>query len=295
MQLDFLKSKKFWIEFLIMTFGMLIAAVAVHFFLIPSKLIIGSISGLAIVIYRITGLSVSISSFILNALLLVLAYMMVGKKFGLKTVYNSLIFSPWLLLLEIYFPIKESIMQDPWFDLLCFVLIMSAVQAVLFKINASTGGSDIIAVILNKYLHFDIGASITITGFAICSTAFLVNDIRLVIIGFIGTWINGLIINNFSESINMKKRVCIVSLDYKSIQEFIMYTLIRGVTLYEVTGGYSNKKTMEIETLLTKDEFAKLMEYINNEQINAFVTANNVSEIYGFWIKDKKQYLRRKF
>lgn len=277
-----------------MTFGMLITACAVHFFLVPSNLIIGSISGLSIVIYRLTGVPVSAVAFAINSVLLVLAYLLIGKEFGLKTVYTALILSPWLFLLETFFPVKSSIMQDPWFDLLCFVITLSAAQAILFKINASTGGLDILAKIVNKYTHIDIGTSVTVAGAAICCTAFLINDFRFVIMGIIGTWINGLILNHFTAGLNMKKRVCIISKDYRRLQDYIINDLVRGVTLYEVTGGYTNTKTMEIETLLTKDEFAKLMEYINHEQINAFITAGNVSEVYGLWIKDKKKYQRNR-
>ena len=185
-------------------------------------------------------------------------------------------------------------MGDPWFDLLCFVLLLSATQAVLFKINASTGGLDILAKIVNKYTHVDIGTSVTVAGAVICCTAFFINDFRLVIIGLIGTWINGLVINHFTAGLNMKKRVCIISPEYQRLRDYIINDLVRGVTLYEVTGGYSNEKKVEIEALLTKDEFAKLMDLINTEQINAFITAGSVSEVYGFWIQDKKQYKQQR-
>ncbi|MDD4141639.1 MAG: YitT family protein [Bacteroidales bacterium] len=290
MKNNILKTKKFWVEGLIMTFGMLVAAMAVHFFLEPSGLIVGSITGLSIVIFRLTGIPVSILSFIINGILLVLAYFLIGKEFGTKTVYTALVLSPWLFLLEQFFPVTESIMKDPWFDLLCFVLILSASQAVLFKINASTGGLDIIAKIVSKYTHADIGTSVTVAGAVICCSAFAINDLRAVIIGLIGTWINGLIVNYFTAGLNTKKRVCIISKDYEQLREYIINDLVRGVTLYEVIGGYSNEKSMEIETLLTKDEFAKLMEHIDNNQIKAFITAGNVTEVYGFWIKDKKKF-----
>ncbi|MDD2204176.1 MAG: YitT family protein [Bacteroidales bacterium] len=289
-----ISTKKFWVEWFIMTFGMLIAAIAVHFFLVPSNLIIGSISGLSIVIFRLTGIPVSVISLIINVILLVLAYFLIGKEFGLKTVYTALILSPWLYLLEKIAPVTQSVMGDPWFDLLCFVLLLSATQAVLFKINASTGGLDILAKIVNKYTHVDIGTSVTVAGAVICCTAFFINDFRLVIIGLIGTWINGLVINHFTAGLNMKKRVCIISPEYQRLRDYIINDLVRGVTLYEVTGGYSNEKKVEIEALLTKDEFAKLMDLINTEQINAFITAGSVSEVYGFWIQDKKQYKQQR-
>lgn len=288
--LSALKTKKFWVEFLLMTFGMLVAAIGVHFFLIPSKLIIGSISGLSIVIFRLTGIPVSGVTFVINLFLLILAYFLIGKEFGIKTFYTALILSPWLYVLEKWFPVTHSVMNDPWFDLLCFVVILSATQAILFHINASTGGLDIIAKIVNKYLHFDIGTSVSVAGAIICCTAFFVNDFRLVIIGLIGTWINGLVVDHFTSGINSKKRVCIISPEYEKIKDYIINELVRGVTLYQVTGGYSGEKKVELEALLRKDEFAKLMEKINNEQIQAFITAGTVSEVYGLWLGNKRKH-----
>lgn len=288
-----LSTQKFWVEFVIMTIGMFVTACAVHFFLVPSRLIIGTISGLSIVISVLTPLPVSVSAFIINAILLILAYFLIDKEFGIKTVYTALVLSPWLRLLEIYCPQKESVMADPWLDLCCFVLLLSFTQAVLFKINASTGGLDILAKIVNKYLHFDIGASVTVAGAVICCTAFFINDFRMVIIGLIGTWINGLVVNYFTAGLNTRKRVCIISPEYEYIKKYIVGKLARGVTLYDVTGGYSNEKKVEIETLLTKDEFANLMEHINNEHINAFITAGNVNEVYGLWGDRKRQKRER--
>ncbi len=283
-----IKTKKFWIEAFIMTFGMLIAAIAVHFFLVPSKLIIGSISGLSIVLFTLTGIPVSVVSLIINSVLLVLAYVLIGKEFGLKTVYTALILSPWLFLLETFFPVTTSVMQDPWFDLLCFVIILSASQVVLFRINASTGGLDILAKIVNKYLNIDIGNSVSIAGAAICCTAFFINDFRLVVIGLIGTWINGLILNHFTAGLNQKKRVCIVAKEHKAIQDFIINDIKRGVTLYDVRGGYTNETNVEIETLLARDEFATLMKFLEQNDIKAFITSGNVNEVYGLWNKQKK-------
>ena len=299
-----LKTKKFWIELIIMTVGMLITACAVYYFLVPSKLIIGTISGLSIVISGVSeqlfGFALPVSTVILvvNAILLVLAYFLIGKEFGTKTVYTALILGPLMRILEKHFPYENfiqqgaatpSIMGDVWFDLCCFVLLLSAAQAVLFSINASTGGLDILAKIVNKYLHFDIGKSVTVAGACICCTAFAINPFHMVVIGLIGTWINGLVVDYFTASLNNRKRVCIVSKDYDRIRRFIIDDLVRGCTLYDVIGGYSNEKSIELEALLTKDEFSKLMEHINKNEIKAFITAGNVSEVYGLWFKDKKR------
>lgn len=298
---EYFKSGKFFKEFLIMTFGMMVAAVAVHYFLQPSKLIVGSISGLSIVIYRITGIPVSALTFAINLVLLVLAYILIGKEFGTKTVYTALVLSPWLWLFE---AIDKKFGIDPtnlfhfadghidyWFYLFCFVIILSLSQAILFKINASTGGLDIIAKIVNKYAHIDIGTSVTVAGAIICCSAFAVpgNSLYLVFMGFIGTFINGVMVDYFTAGLNARKRVCIISPRYQELQQFIVHDLVRGVTLYEVTGGYSNEKKVELEAILTNDEFAKLMEKIRVDDIPVFMTSGRVSEIYGTWNQHKKR------
>lgn len=308
-----LSTKKFWVEFLIMTFGMFMTGICVYYFLVPSKLIVGSISGLSIVLTNIfqgAGINISLSLMItiINAILLVLAYLLIGKEFGLKTVYCALILGPMTKLCEWIYPWENlataneylakmpgcdpgamSVMGNPWFDLLCCVLILSAAQTLMFSINASTGGLDILAKIVNKYLHFDIGKSVSVAGAVICLTAFFINPFQMVVIGLIGTWINGLVVNLFTANLNNRKRVCVVTKDYDRVRRYIIDDLKRGCTLYEVIGGYTNEKSIELEALLTKDEFSSLMEFLNKNEINAFTTAGNVSEVYGLWAKDRKK------
>lgn len=311
--LNILGTKKFWIELVIMTVGMTITAAAVYYFLVPSKLIIGTISGLSIVLTKIfegMGIFISLGTLIMiiNIILLILAFLLINREFGAKTVYTALILGPltdlWAKILP--WDAKNaagdyilanpnpvtgtpSIMGDPWLDLCCFVLLLSAAQALMFSINASTGGLDILAKIVNKFLHFDIGASVSVAGAVICCTAFAINPFRMVIIGLIGTWINGLVVDYFTATLNNKKRVCIVSKDYDRLRKYIIDDLQRGCTMYEVIGGYSGEKSIELEALLNKDEFSKLMDYINKNEIAAFTTAGNVSEVYGFWNKHKKK------
>ncbi len=308
-----LAGKKFWVELLIMTFGMFMTGVCVYYFLVPSKLIVGSISGLSIVLTNIfqgMGVSISLSMMIsiINAILLILAYLLIGKEFGLKTVYCAMILGPMTKVCEWIYPweklataneylskmpgadstaVYQSVMGNPWFDLLCCVLILSAAQTLMFSINASTGGLDILAKIVNKYLHFDIGKSVSVAGAIICLTAFAINPFQMVVIGLIGTWINGIIVNYFTANLNNRKRVCIVSKDYDRIRRFIIDDLNRGCTLYEVIGGYTNEKSIELEALLKKDEFSALMEFLSKNEIKAFTTAGNVSEVYGLWAKDR--------
>lgn len=298
---QYLAKPKFWTDLLIMTVGMLIAAAAVYYFMMPSKLVLGSITGLSIVLSNIAGmlgvkLKVSVVVTVINAILLVMAWLMIGKEFGAKTVYTALILGPMLEFWEAVLPYEKliepgqtSVMGDIWFDLLCFVLIVSLAQTILFHINASTGGLDILAKIVNKYLHFDIGTSVTVAGAVICCTAFAINPFRMVVIGLVGTWINGLAVDYFTTGMNRRKRVCIISEESEKVREYIINVLHRGCSLYPMRGGFSNQEHFEIQALLTKDEFASLMAYIKDQDIRSFITAGNVSEVYGLWNENKRR------
>ena len=341
--LDFwhaLGTLKFWRELLIMTAGMSIGAAAVYYFLMPSHLIVGSISGLSIVLNTMMGGTAHTFSYLvmgINAFLLLLAFILIGNEFGAKTVYTAMILGPLTQTWDRIYPnvnfthkivdapdilaqlqagqtvldahgnpyvlsragevmerVKDSVMSgglgmgDVWFDLICFVLLLSICQAILFRINASTGGLDILGKIVNKYLHFDIGTSVAIGGIIICCTAFFINDFRMVVIGLIGTWINGLAIDYFTASLNKRKRVCIISEEPERIREYIVKELVRGCSLYKVQGGYSGEEHVEIQSLLTQEEFSSVMAFIRNNKIKAFITAGNCSEVYGLWIRHKK-------
>lgn len=334
------RTLKFWRELIMMTVGMSVGAIAVYYFLMPSHLIVGSISGLSIVLNTLFGGTPDTFSYWvmgINAFLLLLAFILIGNEFGAKTVYTAMILGPLTQMWDRIYPytnlthkvidspeilaqlqagqtvldahgnpyllsrtgevlerVRDSVMSgglgqgDVWFDLICFVLLLSICQAVMFRINASTGGLDILGKIVNKYLHFDIGTSVAIGGVIICCTAFLINDFRMVVIGIIGTWINGLAIDYFTSSLNKRKRVCIVSEEPERIRQYIVEKLVRGCSLYKIQGGYSGEEHIEIQALLTQDEFSSVMAFIRNNKIKAFITAGNCSEVYGLWIRHKK-------
>ena len=298
--LQYLTTWKFWKELLIMTLGMTIAAAAVYYFMMPGKLVLGSISGLSIVIANVLGLAgvtVKVSWVVttINAILLLLAWLLVGSEFGAKTVYTAMILGPlldfwaWVCPYEkLIEPGLTSVMGDPLMDLIVFVLVVSISQTILFSINASTGGLDILAKIVNKYLHFDIGVSVTVAGAIICCTAFAINPFRMVVIGLVGTWMNGLALDYFMASVNRRKRICIVSDQNEQIRSYIVDTLSRGCTIYDVRGGYKGDPHTEIQALLTTDEFSSVMNYIKQHDIKAFITAGNVSEVYGLWNNHRK-------
>lgn len=333
-----LHTWKFYKELIIMTVGMLMGAGAVYYFLMPSHLIVGSISGLSLVLNTLFGGTPQTFAYWvtgINAFLLMLAFLLLGNEFGAKTVYTALILGPlihfWDTVLpytnfthkvvanvspellqqlqagqtvldpngnpyllragEVLEQVKDSVMSagliggDVWFDLICFVFLLSMCQTLEFSINASTGGLDIIAKIINKYLHFDIGMSVTISGALICSSAFMINDFRMVVIGLIGTWINGVVVNYFTATFNNRKRVCIITPDYERVRRYIVDTLVRGCSLYKIEGGYSGEEKTEIQTLLTQDEFASLMKFLRTNDIHSFITAGNCSEVYGLWME----------
>ena len=293
--LQYLTTWKFWKELFIMTLGMTIAAAAVYYFMMPGKLVLGSISGLSIVIANVLGLAgitVKVSWVVtaINAILLLLAWLLIGSEVGAKTVYTAMILGPlldfwaWVCPYEkLIEPGLNSVMGDPLLDLIVFVLVVSISQTILFSINASTGGLDILAKIVNKYLHFDIGVSVTVAGAIICCTAFAINPFRMVVIGLVGTWMNGLALDYFMASVNRRKRICIVSDQSEQIRSYIVDTLSRGCTIYDVRGGYKGDPHTEIQSLLTTDEFSSVMNYIKAHDIKAFITAGNVSEVYGLW------------
>ena len=300
-QFAFLSQKKFWIEIVALVAALLVGAAAVYYFLIPGNLILGSISGLAMVICSLLesagiAMKVSVMVLILNAFLLILAYVFLGPEVGLKTIIASLLLGPFMDLWawicpsdRLIEPGLTSVMGDPIFDLLGFVLLLGASQAFLFRINDSTGGLDIVAMIMKKYLHWDIGTSVTVSGVIVCLSSFLVNPFRLVVIGLIGTWFNGIVVDYFTVSLNKRKRVCIISNEYEKIRQYIISTLCRGCSMYEVKGGFKETPGVEIQTILTQGEFASLMEFVRKEDIHAFITAGNCSEIYGLWRPNRKK------
>ena len=303
--LQYLTTWKFWKELFIMTLGMTIAAAAVYYFMMPGKLVLGSISGLSIVIANVLGLAgitVKVSWVVtaINAILLLLAWLLIDSEFGAKTVYTAMILGPlldfwaWVCPYEkLIEPGLNSVMGDPLLDLIVFVLVVSISQTILFSINASTGGLDILAKIVNKYLHFDIGVSVTVAGAIICCTAFAINPFRMVVIGLVGTWMNGLALDYFMASVNRRKRICIVSDQNEQIRSYIVDTLSRGCTIYDVRGGYKGDPHTEIQSLLTTDEFSSVMNYIKAHDIKAFITAGNVSEVYGLWNQRKNKKIEK--
>ena len=281
-------KKKFIKEYGVITLGIFIISMAVYFFMIPSNVIVGSLSGLVIVLANFVPLPISVMTFILNAALLVIGFIFIGKEFGAKTVYTSIMLPVFLFIFEKIVPNNKSLTGDILIDTICYILVVSVGLAMLFNANASSGGLDIVAKIVNKYLHVEIGKAMTITGMCVAVSSILVYGTKEVILSILATYVNGIVIDNFIGGFNRRKRVCILSDHYEVVQKFITEELKRGVTLYTAMGGYNKTERIEIVTILTQNEYGKLLEYLHTVDMRAFVTVSTVNEVIGEWNVKKK-------
>ena len=266
-------------EFIMITIATAIVAAAVFFFLVPSNVSVGSISGLAIVIGNFVPLQISAITMILNVGLLIIGFLFVGREFGGKTIYTSILLPVIIGILERVYPNNTSITGDPFQDMICYVFLVSIGLAMLFNRNASSGGLDIVAKLMNKFLHMDIGNAMSVSGMVVALSSGLVYDAKIVVLSVLGTYLNGIVLDHFIFGFNLKKRVCIVSERMEEIRQFILHGLHSGATIYEAYGAYNYDPRREIITIVDKNEYAKLMGFIERVDPNAFVTVYTVNKI----------------
>ena len=267
-------------ELLIMTIATLIIAAAVFFFLIPSHAAVSSVSGLAIVLSNFVPLSVSAITMVLNVVLLIAGFLLCGHEFGFKTVYTSILLPVFIGLFEIAFPENTSISGDALLDVACYIFTVSIGLSILFNMNASSGGLDIVAKILNRYLHMDLGRAMSMSGMLVALSSAFVYDKKTVVLSVLGTYLNGMVLDHFIFGQNMKRRVCIISKDKEEeIRHWIVHTLKSGATIYQAKGAYEGTVRDEIITIVDKNEYQKLMQYISREDPTAFITVYNVSDM----------------
>ena len=266
-------------ETLVLTAAMAIVAGAVYFFLLPSHASVSSISGLGIILSNFVPLPLSAITMILNILLLIIGFFTCGKEFGAKTVYTSIVLPLFLALFERIFPNIGSLTDSQELDVLCYILTVSIGLSILFNRNASSGGLDIVAKIMNKYLHVDLGKAMSLSGMCVALSAALVYDKKTVVLSVLGTYFNGIILDHFIFNHNVKRRVCIITKKEEELRHFIINDLHSGATIYESIGAYNMEKHNEIITIVDKSEYQKLMNYINREDPHAFITVYTVSDI----------------
>lgn len=273
------------------TVAVFVVSAAVYFFMIPSKVVVGSISGVAMVIAHLIPLPISVLTFLLNAILLLIGFIFIGKEFGAKTVYTSMLLPVFLWIFEQVIPIEKSITGNLVFDLVAYVLLVALGQALLFRVNASSGGVDIIAKLINKFTNMEIGKAVMVAGMATAMTSILVYDVSILIISLIGTYANGLAVDYFIDGFNKRKRVCIITENYREVQEYILHNLNQGATLYVAQGAYDEKHRMELVTVLATQEYRMLINYLKNSDQQVFVTVSTVNEIIGNGIQNRSKHM----
>ena len=266
-------------EAAILTVAVAIIAAAVYFFLVPSHASVSSISGLGSVLSNFVPLPLSAITMILNVVLLIIGFFTCGREFGAKTVYTSILLPVFIGLFERLFPDIGSLTDSQELDVLCYILVVSVGLSILFNRNASSGGLDIVAKIMNKYLHIELGRAMSLSGMCVALSAALVYDKKTVVLSVLGTYFNGLVLDHFIFDQNIKRRVCIITKKEEELRHFILTDLHSGATVYESYGAYNMEKRREIITIVDKGEYQKLMNFMNREDPQAFITVYTVSDM----------------
>lgn len=269
-------------EYSIITFGAVLAAAAIYFFMLPLNIAIGSGSAIAMLLnHFFPQIPISVYSLIFNVIMLILGFLLIGREFGAKTVYASLVVPISLGVFEVLFPEFKSLTMDPLLDTVCYILIVGIAMAILFSLNASSGGLDIVAKIMSKYLKIGLGTAVSAAGIAVALTSvFYCNgDYKIVVISVLGTYFSGLLVDKFIFGLNIKRRVCIISAKLDEIVDYVLHDLHSGATLYESTGAYDKVTRREAVVIVDKNEYRLLMDEIKRVDPKAFVTVIAVNEL----------------
>ena len=266
-------------EYTILTFGTLIIACAVYFFMIPSHVTVGSISALAMVLSNFLPLPVSVITLSMNIVLLGIGFLLIGKEFGAKTVYASILLPGYLALFELVLPNFQSLTQDALLDVVCYILIVSVGQAMLFSSNASSGGLDIVGKLMNKYLRMELGKALSLSCMLVALSSAFCYDKKTVVLSVLGTYFGGIMVDRFIFGMNIKRKVCILSPKLEEIKNFILYDLHSGASINELIGAYDNQPRREIVVIVDNTEYRKLMDYMRKTDPKAFMTVYSVNEM----------------
>lgn len=266
-------------EFIIINVGAVIAAAAIFFFMIPSHVVVGSGSALAMVLGNFIDIPISVIMFIINAVLLTLGFLLIGPEFGIKTVYSAIMVPAYMGLFELLLPDFQSLTNDPLLDMIGYILVVGVGSAILFSRNASSGGLDIVAKIMNKYLKMELGRAMSLSGIAVALTSAFVYDTKTVVLSVIGTYFCGMMLDYFIFGMGLKRRVCIISSKHDEFVRYIVHELHSGATIYESYGAYDNTPRKEIVTIVDKSEYRRLMEFIRKNDPKAFITVYSVNEM----------------
>ena len=268
-------------NFFLLTFSTLAMAVGIYFFKFTNNFTFGGITGLAVLIAKSGAISASDFSFISNMVLLVLGLFVLGKKFAAKTAYSSILLSVTLSVLERVYPMTRPLTDQPLLELAFAIALPSIGSAVLFNIGASSGGTDVIAMIMKKYTSFNIGNALMVTDFFITLAGFFVFDIQTGLYSFLGLALRSFMIDGFIESLNLSKYFNVVCNNPQPICEYIKDSLHRSATIVLAKGAFSGEDKYIIFTVLNRVEAVRLRNYIKEHSPDAFLLISNTSEIIG--------------
>ena len=267
------------LDFCSITVGTFIVAVAVFFFMLPSNIAVGSVSALALVISNFIPLPVSVITLVFNIVLLILGYIFIGRDFAVKTVYATILLPVMLWVFELFLPNFQSLTQDPLLDMIGYVIVVSVGLSILFSYNSSTGGIEVVAKLMNKYLRMDLGQAISLSGMLVALSSAICYDSKIVFLSMLGTYLGGVVLDYYIFGLNIKRRVCILSEHHEQILHYILHDLHSGASLYDAIGAYDQKVRREIVTIVDRTEYKKLMDYVRKLDAKAFITVYSVNEI----------------
>ena len=266
-------------DFTIITVGTIIIAAAVFFFMLPSHVSVGSGAALAMVLSNFIPLSVSTITLIMNVGLLIVGFLLIGPEFGAKTIYCSILLPIVMGIFEVFFPNFQSITQDPLLDVICYIVLVGIGLSLLFPRNASSGGLDIVVKLMNKYLKIDLGKAMSLSGMAVALSSALCYDSKTVVLSLLGTYFGGMLVDHFIFDTNIKRRVCVISEHLDIVLDFVLHELHSGATLNEIIGAYDNTPRREMITIVDKQEYRRLMDFVRKVDPKAFITVYSVSDM----------------
>ena len=269
--------------------GTFIIAFGVYFFMNPYHIMCGSMAGLAIILTNFIPLSLSAMSLILNVICIILAFVFIDRKFGTKIIFISLLLPAILFVFELICPNPQSMTGNLALDAVGMIVVICFGQAILFNADAASGGLDIIAKMMNKYLHMELGKAIVIAGAVTVASSYFAYDLQTVVIGFMTTYFSGIALDYFIDGFTGKVRVCIISEHNDEFKRYVIEDLDRGITVYTATGGYSGLPKNELCAVLTKKEYGQLMDYVQKVDPKAFVTIANIKRVVGSWNTPKRR------
>lgn len=272
-------SKTGIIDFILITIGTIICGVATYFFMVPSNLAIASVSGVAILIGKFVPLSKAILILILNLVLLIISWFFVGREFTIKSIYPSVGLPVVMMILGHYTPNYHGVMNDQFLDMICYLFLCDLGIALMVVRNASSGGLDVLYKMANKYLNIDFGVATSVVGLFISAPAIFIYDPKTGVLSILGTYVTGIIIDHYVFGMTTKLKVCILSKKNDEICEYIINELHSGVTRYEASGGFTGDKFDEINVIVNRNEYAKLMKHLREVDPNAFATVTNIHDV----------------